>query len=156
MIECVTDGTHIADVALMLRDAGVTPRERRVALLEFANSARRRLRYPCRLRTSSIRRRRLAILRRGRWGRVPRWRRRRAIPRQLASHIRGRGEVRHGSTGKGVARSGCVNARVVDAWVVVVVCAWEGDGLVGGTRLGTTDVDLGAGWIELGSAECHG
>ena len=35
---------HVAHVALMLRDAFVTPRERRVALLEFANSIQRRSR----------------------------------------------------------------------------------------------------------------
>jgi hypothetical protein len=66
MIEYVADGTHEAHVALMLCDARVTPRERRVALLEFANPAQRRLRYPCRLRskTSSVRRCRVAILRR--------------------------------------------------------------------------------------------
>ncbi len=58
MIEYVADGTHEAyDVALMWRDAHVTPLSRRVALLEFANPAQRGLRYPCRLRsrTGSIR-----------------------------------------------------------------------------------------------------
>ena len=35
MIECVADGTHGTHVVLMLRDAHVTPREWRVALLEF-------------------------------------------------------------------------------------------------------------------------
>jgi len=35
------------------------------------------------------------------------------------------------------------------------VCAWKGDGLGGGTRLGATDADLRAGWIELGYAECY-
>jgi hypothetical protein len=67
MVEYVADGTH--EAALMLRDARVTPRERRVLLLEFANPAQRRLRYPCQLRsrtrTRTIRGRRLAILRRG-------------------------------------------------------------------------------------------
>ena len=67
MIEYVTDSTHEAHVALMLHDA-------RVACLVFANPVQRRLRYLFRLRprtgTSSIRRRWLAILRRGRWGRV--------------------------------------------------------------------------------------
>jgi hypothetical protein len=37
MIEYLADGTHEAHVALMLRDARVTLRERRAALLEFAN-----------------------------------------------------------------------------------------------------------------------
>jgi hypothetical protein len=37
MIEYVAYGTHEAHVALMLRDARVTPGEGRVALLEFAN-----------------------------------------------------------------------------------------------------------------------
>jgi len=37
MIERVTDGTHEAYVALVLLDTHVTPRERRVVLLEFAN-----------------------------------------------------------------------------------------------------------------------
>jgi len=41
MIEYVADGTHEAYVALMLRDAHVTPREQRVALLEFADPAQR-------------------------------------------------------------------------------------------------------------------
>jgi hypothetical protein len=69
MIECVADGTHEAHVALMLRDARVTPRERRVALLKFANLAERRLRHPCRLRS------RISPIR-GRWARVSSWRRR--------------------------------------------------------------------------------
>jgi hypothetical protein len=136
----------------------------RVALLRFANPTQRRLRYPCRAcsrsRTNTIRGRRLATLRRGRWGRgrcgrVSR-RGRRAVPGHLATHIRGRGEVRHGSTGENVWRTGCVHVRIVDAWVVVIVCAWEGDGLVGSALLGATDTDLRAGCIELGSAECHG
>ena len=62
MIEYVADSTHEAHVALMLHDA-------RVALLVFANPVQRRQRHPFRLRsrtgTSSIRRRWLAILRRG-------------------------------------------------------------------------------------------
>jgi hypothetical protein len=137
----------------------------RVALLEFAKPAQRRLRYPCRARSrtrdSSVRGRRLAILRRGRWGRgrcgrVSRRRRLRAVPGQLATHIRGRGEVRHGSTGEDVSRTGRVHVGIVDAWVVVVVCAWEGDGLVGSARLGAADADLRAGCIELGPTECHG
>lgn len=41
----------------------------------------------------------------GRWRRVSAWRRR-AVLGQFASHIRGRGEVRHGSTGESVWRSG--------------------------------------------------
>ena len=108
MIECVADGTHVAYVALMLRDARVTSRENRVALLEFANPAERRLRCPRRLRsrTSSIRGRRLTILRAGRRGPVSCRRRRRAVPGQLAGHVRGRSEIRHGSTRESVARSG--------------------------------------------------
>ena len=134
----------------------------RIALLRFANPIQRRLRYPRRTcsrnRTRTIRW--LAILRRGRWGhgqcgRVPR-RGRRAVPGHLATHIRGRGEVRHGPTGENVRRTRCVHVRIEDAWVVVVVCAWEGDGFIGGALLGATDTDLRAGWIELGSAECHG
>ena len=61
MTECIPDGKHEANVALVLRDARVTPR---VALLESANSIQRRVRIPCwRTRTSSIRGRRLAVLR---------------------------------------------------------------------------------------------
>jgi hypothetical protein len=85
MIEYVADSMHEAHVAPMLHDA-------RVARLVFANPVQRRLRYPFRLRsrtgTSSIRRHWLAILCRGRWGRVSSWRQRQAVPRQLASHIR--------------------------------------------------------------------
>jgi len=62
-------------------------------------------------------------------------RRRRAVPGQLANHIRGQGKVRHGSTGECVARSGY--ARIADAWVVVILCTWEGDSLVGGYRFGS-------------------
>ena len=35
-------------------------------------------------------------------------------------------------------------------------CQFERDRLVGGARLGATDADLHAGWMELGSAERHG
>ena len=38
-----------------------------------------------------------------------------------------------------------LRVRIVDAWVVVIVCAWEGESLVAGTRLGVTDADLRAG-----------
>jgi hypothetical protein len=64
--------------------------------------------------------RRLPILRRGRWGQLSPWRRRRAVPGQLASHIRGRGEVRHGSTGENRLAIH-VRLKIVDAWVWV----WE-------------------------------
>ena len=68
---------------------------------------------------------------------------RRAVPGQLASHIRGRGEIRHGPW-------------IVNAWIVVIICARKEGGLVRGTHLGATHVYLRAGWIELGSTECHG
>ena len=42
MIKYVADGTHECLVALMLLDAHVTPRERYVALLEFANPVQMR------------------------------------------------------------------------------------------------------------------
>ena len=41
MIECVPDVKHEANVALVLRDARITPREQRVALLELANPVQR-------------------------------------------------------------------------------------------------------------------
>ena len=65
IIKNVADGTHEARETLVLRDARITPRERPVALLQFANPVQRCLRR--RLRTRPIRRRRwLAIFPRGR------------------------------------------------------------------------------------------
>jgi hypothetical protein len=46
-----------------------------------------------------------------------------------------------------------IDGWIEDARVVVVVCAWEENSLVGRARLRAADADLGAGWIELGSAE---
>ena len=56
-------------------------------------------------------------------------------------------------TGKNV---GMYTLGTVDARVVVIVCAWEEDGLVGRARLRAANADLRAGWIELGSAERYG
>ena len=120
----------------MLGDAHVTPRERRVALLEFADPAQMRLRYPCRLRsrTSSIRGRRLAILRLGRWEPGDD----ESFPDSWS--VTSAGEARF-DTGP----PGNVKARIIDVWVVVTVYAREGDSLVvGGARLGATNMDLRA------------
>ena len=136
----------------MRLDARPTPRERRAALLELANPVKRGLRR--RLPTRSIRSRWIGIFPRGRRRRVPRGpRRRRAVRCQLASHVRGRSQVRHGRTGENVGRSGRKYVWIEDARVGVIVCAWKVNSLVGGARLRAADADLGARWIELGSAE---
>jgi hypothetical protein len=66
---------------LLLHDA-------RIARLVFANPVQRlfalSLSAALQNRNQLIRRRWLAVLRRGRWGRVSPWRRRRAVPGQLA------------------------------------------------------------------------
>ena len=102
IIKDAADGTHEAHAAFVLRGVRVTPRERRAVLLQFANPVKRRLRA-----RTTIRSRRVGMLRRGRRRRVsPRGpRRRRAggiVRRQLASHVRGRREVRHGRAGENV------------------------------------------------------
>lgn len=70
----------------------------------------------------------------------------------MTSHVRGRGEVGHGRTGEDIILVG-IHVRIVDARVVVVVPAREGDCLVGRAGLRSTDADLRARWIELGAAE---
>lgn len=74
----------------------------------------------------------------------------------MASHVRGGREVGHGRARENVKRAGGVYVRVVDARIVVIVRAWEGDGLVGGTSLRAANADLRAGGIELGAAKGHG
>ena len=61
-----------------------------------------------------------------------------------------------GGAGRYVRRARVVHVRVEDAWVVIIVCNGNGDGLIGRAGLRAAEADLRAGWVELGTAYCHG
>ena len=150
-VKSVANGAQKARMAFVWADGRVTPRERPVLLLESTDHIRRgRLCAPL-----STRRRWLGAIRRGR-RRGPTRRGRASAKVRLAGHVRGRREVGHGRAREDVRRAGGVHCRVVDARIVVIVRAWEGDGLVGGAGLRAADADLCAGGIELGTTKGHG
>lgn len=146
MANGIAEGTHKASATFVLSQAA-PPRERRVAFLEPTHRIGRGLR---RLSTGSAAG--AAARSRSRGG----WRDGRGLAAVRGQRVGGRGEVRDWRAGKDVGRAGIVDVRVVDAWVVVAVCAREGDGLVGSAGLRAADADLRAGRVELGAAEGDG
>ncbi len=153
-VKSVANGAQKARMAFVLADGRVTPRERPVLLLESTDHIRRG-QGRGRLCARSARRRWLGAIRRGRRG-GPTRRGRASAKVRLAGHVRGRREVGHRRAREDVKRAGGVHARVVDARIVVIVRAWEGDGLVGGAGLRAADADLRAGGIELRATKGHG
>jgi hypothetical protein len=67
--------------------------------------------------------------------------------RQLAT-VMSAGSARFDTVDRGKCRELRVNARIVDARVVVIVCARK--------KKHEADANSGAEWIEFGSANCHG
>ena len=156
MANGVAEGTHEASATLMLSQAA-PPRERRVTFIESAyrGVGRGRLRRLGTGPTAGAATRRFAARGRGSW------RDGRGLVATVLAAVRiqrvgGRSEIRDRRAGKVVRRVGVVDVGVEDARVVVVVCAWEGDGLVGSAGLRAADADLRAGRVKLGAAEGDG